>query len=358
MMSPRSTVDASPSPAGSLPAGAAPPDSWAAERDLAIRILTAEHQAVEGVIAHLGASFHHAVTLLEGCARAGGTILVTGLGKSGIIGQKISAMLASLGAVSHFVHPAEAAHGDLGRFRKADVCLALSYSGETDEVVSLAEILRQDGVPIIAITRGTGNSSLEQVASANLAVGTLAAESSLSPAPSLSTTALLALGDALAICLAARLGETNEAFNKRHPGGALGALYRPVIDALRFTVGRNLNPVPDDLSVGDALRLAETSVRRPGALLLIDRASGRLTGLFTDADLRRHLLDDPTVTTKPIRGLMTAGPRTLPHTALLRDAVHMVRQSRNDEIPVIDDLGRPVGILDVQDLVALRLVKE
>lgn len=333
-------------------------DAQAEERRLAERVLLAEVRAVEGLTGRIGPSFHQAVTLMEGCSRAHGTILVTGLGKSGLIGQKISAMLASLGVASHFVHPAEAAHGDLGRFRKADVCLALSYSGETDEVVSLAEILRQDGIPVIAMTKGAGQSSLERIASANLILGDLPEESTLSPAPSLSTTAALALGDALAICLAARLGETNETFGKRHPGGSLGALYRPVLDALRFTVGKNLTPAPDDVSVGEALALAETAVRRPGALLLIDRASGRLTGLFTDADLRRHLIADPAVTARPVRDLMTHNPRTLPHTALLRDAVHMVRQSRHDEIPVVDDAARPVGILDVQDLVAMRLVKE
>lgn len=330
----------------------------------------------------LGADFHRAVDILAHCADAGGTVLVTGLGKSGLIGAKISATLASLGIASHFVHPAEAAHGDLGRFRAHDACIALSYSGETDEVVNLAAILRQDNVPVIAITRGpasprTGRpsrSSLERIATVGLSIGHVD-DPALSPAPTCSTTASLALGDALALSAARRLNFTDADFARRHPGGTLGGLLRPVVDELRFVVGQNLRVVPDTLTVQAALELAEkplttakkktspsAAARRPGALLLVDAKSKRLTGLFTDADLRRLLLrarrTGSDELNRPIREVMTVNPGTLPHTALVRDAVRMVREFRRDEIPVVDSKGRPVGILDVQDLMAQKLIRD
>lgn len=315
----------------------------------------------------LGEPFHAAVGVLEACALAGGTVLVTGLGKSGLIGAKISATLASLGIPSHFVHPAEAAHGDLGRFRPSDACLALSASGETAEVVNLAALLRQDSIPIIAITKSSdpkagkaigAASSLARLSVVTLGLGPVEEEAAISPAPTLSTTASLALGDALALAASRRLGFSASDFAKRHPGGSLGGLLRPVIESLRFTVGRNLNPAFDDLPLGEALRMAETTVRRPGALLLINRASGMLTGIFTDADLRRLVLDDPAAMSRPISGVMTAGPGTLRDTDLLQDAVRMVREHRRDEIPVVDASGKPVGLLDVQDLIAMRLVQD
>ena len=337
---------------------------WTRTTELAFaeRILRAQARAVEAVAQALGGDaegFHRAAGLIETCARAEGTVLVSGLGKSGLVGAKISATLASLGITSHFVHPSEAAHGDLGRFRASDLCIALSASGETDEVVALASILKQDNIPVIAICKTGGPpSSLERLATATLGLGSVAEEAEISPAPTLSTTVSLALGDALALCASQRLGFTDQDFARRHPGGALGGLLRPVVESLRFTVGKNLVPALDDVSLEEALRTAESVGRRPGALLLVDRASGRLTGVFTDADLRRVVLKDPGALKHPVADFMTRQPGTLADTALLRDAVRMIREFRRDEIPVVDDGGRPVGILDVQDLIAMRLVKE
>lgn len=349
-----------------------------AELELACRVLRAESRAVASIAERLGApaladEFTRAVDIIVTCADQGGTVLVTGLGKSGLVGAKISATLSSLGIPSHHVHPTEAAHGDLGRFRPVDCCLALSYSGETDEVVAVASILRQDGIPIIAITKGSAEhaiesaknkpgvlpqaSSLERLATASLTIGHVDEADGVSPAPTCSTTATLALGDALALVASHRRKFTSDDFAKRHPGGTLGGLLRPVAEALRFTIGKNLNSIPDDVKVGEALALAETAIRRPGALLLVSRDTGVLTGIFTDADLRRLILKDPSHLERPIRDLMTRTPASLPHTALVRDAVNMVREFRRDEIPVIDDAGRPVGILDVQDLIAMRLIQ-
>jgi arabinose-5-phosphate isomerase len=270
------------------------------------------------------------------------------------------------------VHPSEAAHGDLGRFRPTDTVIALSFSGETDEVVNLAAVLKQDGLPVIAITRGRctdakkrkndegdGPSSLERLATVTLGIGVEEEAGGLGyAAPTTSTTAMLAVGDALALAVARRRRFTDEEFAKRHPGGALGGLLRPVTEMLRFRVGDNCPLIPQTVSVREALERAAEVGRRPGAILLIEGGSGRLTGIFTDGDLRRLILRDAAELARPVEQVMTRHPKTLPSASLLRDAVKMFRECRQDEIPVVDEGGRPVGILDVQDLVAMRLVRD
>ncbi|CAN5752688.1 KpsF/GutQ family sugar-phosphate isomerase [soil metagenome] len=330
----------------------------APERELTLArdLLRAESRAVAGLADLLDGEFTRAVEAIAQCAQRHGTVLVTGLGKSGLIGAKIAATLTSLGIPAHFVHPTEAAHGDLGNFRTHDVCIALSYSGETEEVIALAALLKQDGLPVIAISRGHAASGLAHAATISLALGPC--EDDLSPAPMASTTATLALGDALALCASARLRFTDADFARRHPGGALGALMRPVAEILRFQVADgSLRPALETMSVAEALAASETTVRRPGAMLVVG-AAGALVGLFTDADLRRLILKDPGTLQHPIARHMTRAPGTLPDTALVRDAVRMVREFRRDEIPVVDRAGRPVGLLDVQDLVAMKLVRE
>lgn len=357
------------------PALTAPPSvpggggALSAETALARQVIHYQATAVAALANQIGPDFHRAVDLIANCDAAGGTVLVTGLGKSGLIGAKISATLASLGIPSHFVHPTEAAHGDLGNFRKHDICIALSYSGETEEVVTIASILKQDGVKTISITAGptsanSAPSALAKTSDVALFIGRVEEgeqAAGLSPAPMASTTATLVLGDALAECAAHRLGKVDD-FHRRHPGGSLGTLSKPVMDLVRFVAGKSLFTVPDDATVSDALKQSEppagTALRRPGAMLLVDRASGKLTGLFTDGDLRRLVERDRAALDRPISDVMTRNPGTLPASALVRDAERMVRQFRRDEIPVVDDAGRPVGLLDVQDLVAMRLVKE
>ena len=322
-------------------------------------LLEEEGRAVANVASLLDDRFIKAVELITGCARDDGTVLVSGLGKSGLIGAKISATLASLGIPSHAVHPTEASHGDLGKFRKKDVVIALSKSGETEELVNLAAILQQDGLPVISITGGGDEpSSLERVASVALTIG-VGPEAGDIPAPTSSTTATLALGDALAIAAARRISFTDEDFAKRHPGGSLGSMLRPVMDVVRFKAGQNLPLINDHLSVADALDQAEkTEGRRPGAMLLVDKATGKLTGIFTDGDLRRLVLGSESPMATPIADVMTRGPRTLPSTAIVRDALALFRERRQDEIPVVDAEGKPAGMLDVQDLIALKLVSD
>ncbi len=322
-------------------------------------VLEHESAAVALLGESLDETFCEAVGLIEACAERGGTVLVSGLGKSGLIGQKIAATLSSLGIPSHAVHPTEAAHGDLGRFRASDICLCLSLSGQTEEVVNLAAILRQDGLAVIAITGACESaSSLERLArvTLHLAEGDEAG-GGMYVAPTSSTTATLALGDALALCAARRRNFTTKDFAKRHPGGSLGGQLRAVTDVMRARVGENLPLVLEEITLGEALKKG-AGQRRSGAMLIINESSGRLSGIFTDGDLRRHVCSDAGALGRAMSKLMTRNPRVLRDDALVRDAVTLFREFRQDEIPIVDAQGRPVGLLDVQDLITLRLVSE
>jgi arabinose-5-phosphate isomerase len=334
----------------------AAPDHHHAERRFMEQVLHAEAAAIMALIDRLGDSAGGAVDLICRCADAGGSVLVAGLGKSGLIGKKISATLASLGVPSHDIHPAEAVHGDLGRIRTTDLLLALSNSGETEEVVTLAALMRQDGVPIISITGGDGNNALGRLATVSLTLGPITEGGDLGLAPTCSTTATLALGDALALAAARRRAFTADDFAKRHPGGLLGGLLRPVTECLRFTAGRNLPLVHGGMTVRRALDEAQAMGRRPGAVIVVGE-TGVLAGIFTDGDLRRLVLRDVAGLDRPIAEVMTRHPRCLKDSALVRDAVRMFREHRQDEIPVVDEAGKPVGMLDVQDLIAMKVVQ-
>jgi arabinose-5-phosphate isomerase len=293
-----------------------------------------------------------AIDVLERCR---GHVVVSGMGKSGLIGAKISATFTSLGQPSSLLHPAEAMHGDLGRVRASDVVVLLSFSGETEEVVNLAAILKADGVPRIGISSSPG-SSLARQCTVHLSLGDLTEACPLNLAPTASTTAMLALGDALALALSRRRSFGADDFHRRHPGGMLGTGLRPIMDVLRFKVGRNLPVVRDDVTVREACEQTQTG-RRPGAVVLVDE-QGRLSGIFTDGDLRRLLLEDPQGMDREIREVMTRRPEHLGTDDLLRDAIRLMRENRHDEIPVLDHDGKPVGLVDVQDLIALRVVSE
>lgn len=339
------------------PEGAGKADARASERAFIADVLRAESEAIAGLTERLGEELNVAVDRIVACVKGGASVHVTGMGKSGAICQKVSATFKSLGTPSHFIHPAEALHGDVGQVRPTDCVIAMSFSGETEEVVSLAQILRQDGVPIVAITGGEGETALARLATVSLTLGAITEASDLALAPTCSTAAMLALGDALALAVARRREFGAEHFARLHPGGSLGGLLRPVTEVLRFAVGKNLSVVGDDRTVRAALEAAEDFGRRPGALVLVD-ASGTLSGLFTDGDLRRLLLHHPEKLDGPIRDVMTRSPRSLRDDALVRDAVRLVREFRADEIPIVDGEGRPVGLLDVQDLVAMKVVHD
>jgi arabinose-5-phosphate isomerase len=322
--------------------------------DFATGVLRAEAEAVANVVGQLDESFDRAVELLAGCK---GTVLVGGIGKSGIIARKISATLASTGTPSHFLHPSEAMHGDLGRIRAEDVVVLLSYSGTTEDVLALAAVLRQDRVPIIAIC-SRAESHLGRLADACLCIGDVTEACPHNLAPTASTTAMLALGDALALSVSRRRDFSAADFLKRHPGGMLGRQLMRIIDAMRLRVGENLPLLAESQTVGELVETTSTGGRRVGATLLVDK-SGRLAGILTDADIVKLIARHGAAALgQGVAQVMTRRPKTLPHTALVRDAVQMVREHRIDEIPIVDDAGRPLGVIDVQDLIALKVIEE
>lgn len=333
-----------------------------AEADLARQILQAEAGAISQIV--IDDSFHQAVDLVTRSTdeSAGGSLVVSGLGKSGLIGQKLSATFASTGTPSHFLHPAEAMHGDLGRIRESDVVLLLSYTGGTEEVLALAAILRQDGVKTIAMTARPA-SELGKLATLALPIGDITEACPHKLAPTASTTAMLALGDALALCVSQRRAFGVDDFRKRHPGGSLGRQLMSVVDAMRFKAGQNLPLVTIDQTIQQAYDAAEqtakaTGLRRAGALLVTDHA-GKLAGIFTDGDLRRLVFRKPgeSVLGEKLKDVMTVNPRHLTNESLVRDAVQLTREFRIDEIPVVDAKGQPLGLIDVQDLMALKVIE-
>lgn len=324
----------------------------AAERRVVAQTLRTEAAAIEQLAGSLGPEIVAAIDLVDRCR---GHVVVTGLGKSGLIAQKISATLSSIGIPSHFMHPTEALHGDLGRIRDGDVLWALSLSGNTDEVVQLGLVVRENSVPIISVTSNP-ESRLGKLATVHLSIGATMEACPHNLAPTTSTTVMLALGDAIGIAVSRRRQFSEADFRKRHPGGALGALLQPITDILRFEVGKNLPLIALGTKLGDALRQAEVG-RRPGAMLVVDE-QGRLAGLFTDGDLRRLWLERPDALHGPIDDVMTPEPRRLRSDAIVRDAVRLAQEFRPDEIPVVDEQGRPIGLVDVQDLVAMRVVSE
>lgn len=325
------------------------------EAQFIVSALEAEAAAIRRIGERVGqdrAGWQAALDLLAGCR---GHVVVSGMGKSGLVGAKISATFSSLGQPSSALHPAEAVHGDLGRVRRDDIVLLLSYSGETEEVLTLATLLKADDVPRIGIS-SSPDSSLARLCTVHLNVGDVTEACPLNLAPTASTTAMLALGDTLALALSRRRNFDADDFQRRHPGGMLGAGLRPVVEVLRFQVGRNLPVVRDTVSVREACEQTQSG-RRPGAVVLVDD-QGRLSGIFTDADLRRLLLESSDGMERPIAEVMTRRPEHLLVDDLVRDAVRLVRENRHDEIPVLDREGRPVGLVDVQDLVAMKVVQE
>ena len=292
-----------------------------------------------------------AIAMLDGCT---GHVMISGMGKSGLIGAKIAATMSSLGLPAHFMHPSEAVHGDLGRLRAGDVAILMSYSGGTEEVVNLAAILRTDGIRRVGISCNH-QSHLARLCDVHLAIGDVVEACPLNLAPTASTTAMLAMGDALALAVSRRRNFAADDFHRRHPGGALGAGLKSVTEVLRFRVGETLATVAEDCTVADALR-STGGGRRAGALVVVD-AAGRLSGIFTDGDLRRRVNElGAGLLSKRVAEVMTARPSALSSEALVRDAVQLVRERRLDEIPVVDADGRPLGLIDVQDLVSMKVI--
>jgi arabinose-5-phosphate isomerase len=312
-------------------------------RDLEVArdVLATEAAGLSALAAALDERFADAVDLL---AAATGRVVVSGMGKSGHIGRKIAATLASTGTPAQFVHPAEASHGDLGMVVRGDVVLALSNSGETAELADLIEHAHRFGLKLIAITRN-GRSTLAQAADVVLTLPPSPEACRIGLAPTTSTTMQLALGDALAVALLTRRGFGPQDFRQFHPGGRLGSQLRRVRDLMHGDGAMPLAPPETPMHAA----LLEMSAKRFGCLGVVD-AGGRLVGIVTDGDLRRHM--GPDLLTRRVADIMTHRPRSIGPEALAADALRVMNEPRHPitTLFVVDAAQVPLGILHVHDL--------
>jgi arabinose-5-phosphate isomerase len=306
------------------------------------RVLATEAEAVAALEHRLGGPFAEACGLILRCE---GRVVVTGMGKSGHVGSKIAATLASTGTPSFFLHPAEAIHGDIGMITTKDVVLALSNSGETDELLTILPVIKRLDVPLIALT-GKAGSTLARYATVTLDVSVPAEACPLNLAPTASTTATLAMGDALAVAVLEARGFTEEDFARSHPGGSLGRRLLLHVDEVMRT-GDDLPAVGPDtpLSAG----LLEMSRKGLGMTTIVDDAR-RVIGVFTDGDLRRALDKLVDVHATRMHDVMTANPKMARPRMLAAEAVHLMETYRITALPVVDDAGTLVGALNVHDL--------
>ncbi|MEZ6041395.1 MAG: KpsF/GutQ family sugar-phosphate isomerase [Planctomycetaceae bacterium] len=308
------------------------------------RIIQHEAAVLQSVAESLSIDFCEAISLMQDCS---GTVITTGVGKAGLIGQKIVATLASTGTRARFLHPTEALHGDLGTVDIHDVVLAFSNSGETDELTRLLPCFAHMKVPVIAVTRDREN-SLARAASVTIAYGHHVEAGHLALAPSSSTTAMLAIGDAIALVLSQARGFSSTDFARFHPAGSLGRKLTPVDSVMR--TGTQVRVARDSETVREVMIGHSQSGRRTGAVILVNQ-DGRLSGLFTDSDLARlfeHRRDEQL--DQSIREVMTANPVTISRHAVLPAAIHLMSERKLSELPVIDEEKRPVGMLDITDV--------
>jgi arabinose-5-phosphate isomerase len=315
--------------------------------DLARRVLQTEADAILALIPRLDGGFQRALDLLHGCT---GRVVVTGMGKSGIIGRKLSATFSSTGTPAIFLHAAEAVHGDLGVVQSGDVMVALSYSGETNELLRLLEAIRRIGAKLIALT-GQPDSTLGQAADVTLSCAVAEEACPMNLAPTASTTATLALGDALAMALATRKGFGAEHFAHLHPGGRLG---RRLMRAEAFMQsGEALPKVRPDTPMPDVIN--EISSKRLGMTCVVD-PGGRLVGVVTDGDLRRHMTPGSNLLDMTARDVMTSRPVTIARHMLAVEALRLMEQRKITAVVVVDSAGIAEGVLHLHDLWRTEMV--
>ncbi len=315
---------------------------------IATKVLINESKAIAKKAKTLDKGFEKIINFL---AKNKGRIIVTGMGKPGFIAQKVSATMSSTGTPSLYLHPAEALHGDLGRVTREDVIIAFSNSGETEEVIKLIPILKKIGVKIVAIT---GNKKSTLAANSDFSIDS-SIEKEACPmglAPTTSTTVMLAIGDAIAVALLEKKNFQPKDFALYHPGGVLGKrLLLEVKDIMR---SKTKTPV-----VSENMKIKEVLLKitkmRAGSASVINK-KGKLTGIFTDGDLRRHFEQGGDLLEKKVKDVMTKAPVTILPDSLAAEAFKILRDKKIDEIPVVDKKGRPVGLLDVQDILNAGLV--
>ncbi len=314
--------------------------------DLARRVLETEANAILGLIPQLDASFARAVDLLEACS---GHVITTGMGKSGIIARKIAATFSSTGTAATFLHPAEAIHGDLGVVRSGDVVVALSRSGETEELVRLLEAIRRIGARLISLT-GRPDSTLGHASDVALNCHVAEEACPMNLAPSASTTATLALGDALALALSRRKGFKEEHFADLHPGGRLGKQLLRIESVMHG--GDALPRVGPDTAMPDVIK--EISAKRLGMTCVMDSAN-RLVGLVTDGDLRRHMTPGSNLLERRAAEIMTARPVTIGRSVLAVEALRIMEERKITSLVVVDG-SQVVGVVHLHDLWRTQMI--
>ncbi len=317
-------------------------------RQLALAVIKIEANAVATLAQRIDGEFVRACHAMLGCE---GRIVVFGMGKSGHIGSKIAATLASTGSPAFFVHPAEASHGDIGMVTSKDVVLALSYSGETEEVLTILPLIKRLGVPLIALT-GNPNSTLASMATVHINVSVAEEACPLGLAPTSSTTATLAMGDALAVSLLEARGFTAQDFARTHPGGRLGRRLLLLIgDVMRS--GEHIPKVAEQARLSEALM--EMTRKGQGMTCIVDDAQ-RVLGIFTDGDLRRTLEREVNVHTALISELMTRNCKTTSPELLAAEALQLMQKYKVNALPVVDHEQRLVGTLSMHDLLRAGVV--
>ncbi len=310
-------------------------------------VLDIEAEAIAALKSHIGANFSRAVDIVLRCR---GRVVVSGIGKSGHVGRKIASTLASTGTPAFFVHAAEASHGDLGMITRDDVFIGLSNSGESSELLLVVPLIKRRGAKLIALT-GNPDSSLGTQADVCLYAGAAKEACPLNLAPTASTTAALALGDALAVALMKARGFSDRDFAHSHPGGKLGVRLTLVRDAMR--TGEAVPRVPSTATVYDAV--AEMSRGRMGVTAVVDH-EGAVAGIFTDGDLRRTLSTRTDFLATSISEVMTHGPRTIESDRLAAEAVQIMEQHKVNQLLVVDGAQRLIGALNMHDLFRAKVI--
>ena len=319
--------------------------------DYARRVIDSEAEAIKSVTPIVDESFAKAAEMMYNCT---GSVIVSGIGKAGIIGRKISATLASTGTPSHFLHPAEAVHGDLGRLRKNDIVIVLSHGGETDEITRLINLVKQLQIKLIAVT-GDINSTLSKHSDVVLCMGEMTEACPLGVAPSVSTTCMLAIGDSLALTIMKARNFSVEDYVRYHPGGSLGSKLMTVEQTMMFKPGEKL-PIARTTDTVKQMLQKTSDVKRHGAVMVVDK-DGKLTGIVTDADLRRLITKEGQAAFELKAGdIMTANCKRIRVDALAAEATAIFHKFRIDELPVVDADDKPVGLIDVQDIVTIKVV--
>lgn len=316
---------------------------------LACEVFDIEANAILRLKNSLGINFDKAIELLYMCK---GRVIVTGMGKSGLIGKKIAATLSSTGTPAYFLHPAESTHGDSGIITREDVVIAISNSGETQELLNLLPVIKRFGVPIISMT-GRQDSTLAKSGEIVLDISVEKEACPLGKAPTASTTATLAMGDALAVCLLKKRGFTEEDFLIFHPGGALGKGIKYKVADLMMSEIRELPVASENIEFTKLIKLI--SEYKLGMAVLTDN-SGRLSGIITDGDIRRIVLKHSNLNSICAKEVMSVNPKTVQSTDFAASALHLMEKFSITALAVVDDDNRPIGVVHIHDILKAGVV--